>query len=65
LDALRSATGESASQVRRWIEQKGLQLVDIETQTYVPQEDPWLRLPAQDLQGQVVKVGKRNYYRFI
>ena len=62
LDALRAATGESASQVRRWVEQKGVQR--LEGAAYVPLAEADLALPASNLQGQVLKVGKRAYFRF-
>ncbi|HXC64542.1 MAG TPA: tyrosine--tRNA ligase, partial [bacterium] len=67
LDALRAATGESASQIRRLVEQKGVHELKIliEGESYVPQDDSWLRLPAANLKNQVVKVGKRNYFKFI
>jgi len=61
-DALRAATGESASQVRRWIEQKGVQQLNGEA--YEPLAEADLKKPAAELAGQVLKVGKRNYYKF-
>lgn len=61
-DALRAATGESASQVRRWVEQKGVQR--LEGGAYVPLAEADLALPASSLEGQVLKVGKRAYFRF-
>ncbi len=62
LDALRAATGESASQVRRLIQQKGIQV--LEGEAYVPMEEAALLRPSEDLAGKVVKVGKRQYLRF-
>jgi tyrosyl-tRNA synthetase len=62
LDALRAASGESASQVRRWIEQKGVQQLNGEAYQALAEAD--LKRPASELAEQVLKVGKRNYYRF-
>jgi tyrosyl-tRNA synthetase len=62
LDALRAATGESAGQVRRWAQQKGIQSLEGEAYAALPEEA--LALPASTLAGRVVKIGKRQYFRF-
>jgi hypothetical protein len=62
LDALRQASGESASQVRRWVQQKGVHL--LEGEEYLPLAEGLLSEPAALLVGRVVKVGKRQYFKF-
>jgi len=62
LDALRLATGESASQVRRWAQQKGLHI--LENGDYVPLGEERLAEAAGVLAGCVLKIGKRQYFRF-
>lgn len=62
LDALRTASGESAGQVRRWVQQKGVQL--LEGDTYGPVEEDFLAQAASELSGRVVKIGKRQYFKF-
>lgn len=62
LDALRLASGESASQVRRWVQQKGIHLLD--GTSYVPLEEAGLGQEAAGLKDRVVRVGKRQYFKF-
>jgi tyrosyl-tRNA synthetase len=62
LDALRSATGESASQLRRLAQQKGLQLLDGEE--YQPLAEERLAEDSAVLAGRVLKIGKRQYFKF-
>lgn len=62
LDALRTATGESASQLRRLVQQKGIHL--LEGEDYAPLAEENLAKEAGYLSGRVIKVGKRQYFRF-
>jgi len=62
-DALRAASGESSSQLRRLVEQKGVHL--LENGEYRPIDEAYLAKEAQSLLGQVIKIGKRNYFKFI
>ena len=63
LDALRAASRESASQVRRWVQQKGVHL--LEDEEYVPLGEERLAEGSAFLAGRVVKIGKRQYFKFI
>jgi tyrosyl-tRNA synthetase len=63
IDALKGALGESTSQVRRLVGQKGIQwLQGVE---YVAMSEELLAEPATALEAKVVKVGKQRYFRFI
>ena len=60
--ALTEALGESSSQVRRLVTQKGIQWLD--GADYVAIPEAALAQPAAILDGKVVKVGKLRYFRF-
>lgn len=62
-DALKHALGESSSQVRRLVTQKGIQW--LKGSEYVALPEALLNEPASELADQVVKVGKQRYFRFI
>jgi tyrosyl-tRNA synthetase len=62
LAALAAATGESTSQVRRLVQQKGVHVLSGEE--YLPLEEALLTEGAAVLAGKVIKVGKRNYFKF-
>ncbi|HTB23378.1 MAG TPA: tyrosine--tRNA ligase [bacterium] len=62
LDALRSATGESANQLRRLAQQKGLQI--LEGGEYLPLAEERLAEESGFLAGRVLKIGKRQYFKF-
>ncbi|MGH7441730.1 MAG: tyrosine--tRNA ligase [bacterium] len=62
LDALRRASGESASQVRRWVQQRGVQV--LEGEAYIPLDEATLSQDSTTLVGRVVKIGKRQYFKF-
>ena len=62
LAALATATGESTSQLRRLVEQKGVHV--LQGEEYLPLDAARLTEAATTLAGQVVKVGKRNYFKF-
>jgi tyrosyl-tRNA synthetase len=63
IDALKGALGESTSQVRRLVTQKGIQW--LKNGEYVPLPEATLADPSSSLQDEVVKVGKQRYFRFI
>jgi tyrosyl-tRNA synthetase len=63
IDALKSALGESTSQVRRLVSQKGIQW--LQGTEYVPLPEAFLAESAMRLEAEVVKVGKQRYFRFI
>jgi len=48
--------------VRRWIQQKGVQI--LEGDAYGPLDEDSLAKPAAVLAGRVVKIGKRQYFKF-
>ncbi len=62
LDALRLASGESASQVRRWAQQNGIQV--LEGNAYAPLEEGVLAQDSGALTCKVIKIGKRQYFKF-
>lgn len=62
-NALAAATGESSSQVRRLVQQKGVHWLDGADYTVLPEAA--LNEPAAVLSGRVVKVGKLRYFKFV
>lgn len=62
LAALAAATGESGGQVRRLVGQKGVHKLIGEE--YQPIAEDLLNQDASVLKGAVIKVGKRNYFKF-
>lgn len=62
LAALAAATGESGGQVRRLVQQKGVHVLAGED--YQPMAEELLNQGAEVLKGKVIKVGKRNYFKF-
>ncbi len=61
-DALKDALGESTSQVRRLVSQKGIQW--LKDGDYVALPEATLAKAATLLDGEVIKVGKQRYFRF-
>lgn len=59
---LAAATGQSGSNVRRLVQQKGVH--KLEGEEYLPIAEDLLNQPASALAGAVIKVGKRQYFRF-
>lgn len=62
-NALAAATGESSSQVRRLVQQKGVHW--LEGADYAVLPEAALNEPATALSGRVVKVGKLRYFKFV
>jgi len=62
LAALAAATGESGGQVKRLVGQKGVHV--LKGEAYEPIAEALLNEDAAVLKGAVIKVGKRNYYKF-
>jgi tyrosyl-tRNA synthetase len=62
LAALAAATGESGGQVRRLVGQKGVHM--LKGGAYEPIAEDLLNQDAGALKGQVIKVGKRSYFKF-
>jgi tyrosyl-tRNA synthetase len=62
IDALHAALGESTSQIRRLVGQKGVQW--LEEDAYVAMPEAALSQGSESLDGKVVKVGKLRYFRF-
>jgi tyrosyl-tRNA synthetase len=62
LAALAAATGESGGQVKRLVAQKGVHI--LKGEAYEPIAEALLNDDAAALKGAVIKVGKRNYFKF-
>jgi tyrosyl-tRNA synthetase len=62
LAVLAAATGESGGQVRRLVGQKGVHI--LKGEAYEPIAEDFLNQDGAALKGAVIKVGKRNYYKF-
>lgn len=62
LGQLAAATGESGGQVKRLVGQKGVHMLAGEE--YQPIAEALLNEDASALKGKVIKIGKRNYYKF-
>lgn len=62
LAALAAALGGSSGQLRRLVEQKGVHL--LKGEEYQPIAEALLTEDAAVLKGQVIKVGKRNHFKF-
>jgi len=62
-DALKAGTGESSSQIRRLIEQKGIQI--LEGEAYKPISEAQLKESAAGYVGRVFKSGKLKYFKLV
>jgi tyrosyl-tRNA synthetase len=62
MEALVQLTGKTKNEIRRLIQQQGIRL--LHEDEYVPMTVEQLTLPSAELDGRVLKVGKRFYYKF-
>jgi tyrosyl-tRNA synthetase len=62
LDCLKLASKESASQLRRLVQQKGIQI--LRGEEYIALDEGFLAKGGAELHQMVIKIGKRNYFRF-
>jgi tyrosyl-tRNA synthetase len=64
LSALAGITQNSKSEIRRLAKQKGIRILQKGETEYVPMTTKDLDIPLFDIDGAVVKVGKRRYFKF-
>jgi tyrosyl-tRNA synthetase len=62
VDQLAQVTGRSKNDIRRLVKQSGIQKLEMDH--YVPLKSEELDARAHQINGMVIRIGRRNYYRF-